>query len=559
MVRHAPTFSTDSAASRSWLTGAKVALLFGLLAPMIDVQAKQTAPLNEIERGRRIYMEGILSSGKPLQGKRLGTVSVEGATAACQNCHRQSGMGSLEGNVVAPPIGSHFLFAQKEDQPLAIVDIRQASNIIRPHAPYNETSFAKALQDGINVMGKKMNPLMPHYALDKQDRKALMAYLKQLSADNSPGVTDDGLEFAVIVAPGVATAERDAMLTMVQKIFTQRNTSLHSHSGQMKMPLDLVPRKPRTWRISAWELKGEPSTWAEQLQAYYDKKPVFAVVGGMANGTWEPVNAFCSEKKLPCLLPHASVVPDQPGFYNLYFSHGVALEASVLAKHLGSSGDKQPQRVVQVYREDAAGLAGSSALDQALKAGNIKLESRKLASLEASEIQAQLKDLQAGDDLMLWLSPEDLTAVAKAIPTITADKVYVSGFLAKDNYAFVPETWTNLRVIYPYELGNQRQQNMGTVGEWLMTYAIPTVNEPMQSELYFNMLFLTDLISQLLDNFYRDYFVERAEDMLSWGSNVSPYPHLSLSRGQRYASKGAYIAKSSASGELVAETDWIVP
>jgi hypothetical protein len=53
--------------------------------------------------------------------------------------------------------------------------------------------------------------------------------------------------------------------------------------------------------------------------------------------------------------------------------------------------------------------------------------------------------------------------------------------------------------------------------------------------------------------------LERAEDMLSFGTNFSPYPRLSMSRGQRYASKGAYIAKLSEDGELVVETDWIVP
>jgi hypothetical protein len=64
-------------------------------------------------------------------------------------------------------------------------------------------------------------------------------------------------------------------------------------------------------------------------------------------------------------------------------------------------------------------------------------------------------------------------------------------------------------------------------------------------------LFLTDLTSQMVDNFYRDYLIERAEDMLSVGSNVSIYPHLGLSAGQRFASKGAYIAKLDSAGRLI--------
>ena len=87
--------------------------------------------------------------------------------------------------------------------------------------------------------------------------------------------------------------------------------------------------------------------------------------------------------------------------------------------------------------------------------------------------------------------------------------------------------------------------------EWLKTWQLPLVNEAFQSEVFFNLLFLTDITSQMLDNLYRDYMVERAEDMLSLGSNVSAYPHLSLARGQRFASKGAYISRFAPDGKLV--------
>ena len=63
----------------------------------------------------------------------------------------------------------------------------------------------------------------------------------------------------------------------------------------------------------------------------------------------------------------------------------------------------------------------------------------------------------------------------------------------------------------------------------------------------------------MLDNLYRDYLVERAEDMLSTGSNVSAYPHLGLARNQRFASKGAYIAKLTPDGKLMPDSEWIIP
>ena len=49
--------------------------------------------VDELEQGRRLYQEGILSSGAKLKGVRFDKTVVEGEAAACTKCHRKSGMG----------------------------------------------------------------------------------------------------------------------------------------------------------------------------------------------------------------------------------------------------------------------------------------------------------------------------------------------------------------------------------------------------------------------------------------------------------------------------------
>ncbi len=138
---------------------------------------------------------------------------------------------------------------------------------------------------------------------------------------------------------------------------------------------------------------------------------------------------------------------------------------------------------------------------------------------------------------------------------------------------------------------------------------LPLVDEAMQSEAYFALNFLTDTVSEMLNNMYRDYLMERAETMLSkreggkaeqeardrlflgrtgdmerkYGERTAPpgtrvtiqphagsavksegttiYPRLSLGPGQRFASKGGYIVRfaSPEDVKLIAESDWIIP
>ena len=85
------------------------------------------------------------------------------------------------------------------------------------------------------------------------------------------------------------------------------------------------------------------------------------------------------------------------------------------------------------------------------------------------------------------------------------------------------------------------------------------MNEKFQAEVFFNLVFLSDITMHMLDNYYREYLVERTEDMLAESTNVTAYPRLSLGPHQRFASKGAYIVKLDAAGKLIADSDWIVP
>jgi len=68
-------------------------------------------------------------------------------------------------------------------------------------------------------------------------------------------------------------------------------------------------------------------------------------------------------------------------------------------------------------------------------------------------------------------------------------------------------------------------------------------------------------LEHLGENFSRDFFIERIEDMMENASNPGVFPHLSLGPGQRFASKGCYIVKLSdrAKGGLEAVSDWISP
>jgi cytochrome c553 len=576
------------------------ALLAGLLATSMTSLA-QTAEDPLVEQGRRIYVDGVLPSGEALQAVRAGGVKAAGGAVACVNCHRKSGMGEVEGDLQVRPITGNYLFHIGHKN-MATMDPRIGKRMNQAHEAYTDATLARAIREGINSNGTQMNELMPRFELADADMQALQAYLKQLSHAWSPGVTDKTIRFATVVAPGVDPARRKVFLDMLQAAVAQKNGSTAPGHRHMVSPAEMLGVTERTWILDVWELSGPPQTWGAQLDAYYQKAPVFALISGLSETTWAPVAEFCERNRIPDWFPSVDLAP-APGQYTLYFSRGVAMEAEVLAKMLRSGGNK-PQRLVQVFRDDDVGRGAAAALSKAMDGSGIVVEDRALGA--GTSPARALDGLNVRQDaVMLWLPGADLAKLAQASPPKLP--LYASGRLLRDA---VPQgAWrTSLRLIYPYQLPERRDANLAMFHTWMDVRRFAKVDEAMQDEAFFALSYLTLTISEMLDNLYRDYLIERSENMLSlqektrsvdetrmravaghpgamiehYGAQTSPegihretldrmtsvkneqtgtsiYPHLSLGAGQRFASKGAYVVRFDGSGKMVADSDWIVP
>ena len=577
-----------------------------------DAQSVVTSP-DQVEMGRRIYNDGILSSGAMMTGTRFGKSLVSGAEATCVNCHRRSGMGQVEGDILVPPINGNYLYATSKDKQIAIMDPRVSKMFNQSHDPYTDATFATAVNQGINNQGREMHMAMPRYALDEMDRKALTAYLSQLSSQWSPGVSEDLIRFATVITPEVDPVRRKAFIDMLQTIVHQKNgstlTAKSPHTRHhMTSAAELILGTERKWELNIWELQGEPETWAKQLEEFYQKQPVFALLSGLSHSTWQPVHDFCDHEQVPCWFPSVDIAAKPQSQYAFYFSGGVLLEAEVLATHLLSS-KHLPKHLIQIYREDDAGLAASQELIRLLEGSSIKVESRALPkSSPADSLSHALAGIKSSDAVMFWLREDDVAELTKLKPFPAVSK-YFSSRLAQPERAALSKKWkTNSHFVYLYELPENRKLNLDYFYVWMNSRHFVTVDEPMQTEVFFAANFMTDTLSEMLNNLYRDYLLERSETMINKREGIKSeqetrdrfslgkkgdlekrhgtkfadesvrvqivsqtnnaavshgttmYPHLSLGPEQRFASKGGYIVRFSDKGDkLVDESGWIVP
>jgi hypothetical protein len=567
-----------------WRTVA--ALLLGVLFAAGAEPRVRPLPRAALTAAETLYREGVLPDGSPLRGERKGSEPVEGQAAACANCHRRSGFGVEEGRIVIPPINGKYLFREGTIEAAAMA--HPGSEALTPRrSRYTSETLARAIREGTDPDGRKLDYLMPRFALDDPTMTLLISYLRELSTHPAPGAITDVLQFATVVTPDADPKKRDAMLDVLNHFFGNKNAFYRGADPPLESERRIHFRVLRRWQLHVWELQGAPETWEAQLEQDFKADPVFAVLSGVGGRTWAPVHEFCERHEIPCLMPNVDLpVVDEKAFYPVYFSRGVLLEADVMARRLstpppdsspsargtdpGGVGppppepDTQrpiPRRIVEIFRPDDIGAPAARALAAALAPSGAQAMLRELkAKSPARELATLLREAKDADALVLWLRPADLGALPEraAFP----GPVLVSGLMGGLERAPLPASWrSTARLSYPFALPAQRIIAMDYPLGWFKIQNIAVNDERTQTDTYLACSILAEAASTMLDNFVPDYLIERVEVELSHRIINGYYPRLGLAPGQRFASKGAYFVRliEPAGTRVVADGDWLVP
>ena len=205
-----------------------------------------------------------MSSGQPLEAFSYGGVHLEGAAAACQNCHRHSGLGSRQGRSLIPPITGRYLYRSLSPTGDEL-DVPFVEGMRVRRAPYTDATLARAIREGIDSDGQPLKAPMPSFELGDADMAALIEYLKNLDQRRVPGVTDTVLHLATIITPDADPLKRQGMLAVLEQYFAERNARQMSPAPGLRSKRLVHFMVHRFWELHVWELQGPEATWAEQL------------------------------------------------------------------------------------------------------------------------------------------------------------------------------------------------------------------------------------------------------------------------------------------------------
>ncbi len=525
-----------------------------------------------LKLGEMMYRRGVLPSGEPMRALVQEDIEVDGTMFSCESCHLRSGMGSIEGTVVTLPTCGSWLY-----KPLVGREMKRQSEERLPHwlnpppfrKAYTDRLVARAIWAGKDPDDRELSWVMPRYKMSTRDMEILVYYLKNLSSEFSPGVDGKTLKFATVIGDDVSPEDREAMLGPLEVIVNDHNGQMrHEERRARHGPFNMEERYSfyRRFSLAVWELRGPRDTWPAQLEEHYRREPVFALLGGISGGDWTPIHRFCERNKIPCIFP----ITDYPAisasdWYTLYFSKGYYQEGAAAARFLRRRQDLARNiPVVQVYR---AGPAGREAA-RGFREARVTMELAPPVDVELAQDQplgepfwGRLVAEHAGAVVVLWLAGGDLDGVERLGEEPRPPLVMASATLLGDAPSVLPAAIRDIAyVTHPLSFPKDEERSRLVTRRWLQSKGLPVTNFEIQSKMYFLGWMLAGMVKSMRDDFYRDYFLERVDMMRDQYYSIAVYPRLSFGPGQRYASKGCYVARV-ADGDppaLEAASEWVI-
>jgi len=520
-----------------------------------QAETKQAATKDDlVAAGQRLYLGGLGVSGEPIRATVQGDVPLSGTQVTCQSCHGRSGMGTIESGRIPPSIAGPWLFNP---------DIRTRTQRQRP--AYTAKTLARAVRDGIDAAGKPLDPLMPRFQLGDRDLVALTAYLRQLGATLSPGSDTHSLRVATVIAGDVDPVLERAELDVIETYIAARN-----RGGPQRLRGGHFPHDEkeiyREWSHDIWRVSGPPETWRTQIEKFYRKQPVFALIGGLSSGSWQPVHDFCKAQRMPCILPDVDLPPDDVSdFYSFYFSRGLLLEADVIASVLQSKNIGANVLSIMDSGNDHS-IAAATALEQALKKMGAHVRTLDIRTSPQTPLAKVAGNNTSA--IVLWLNAIGMQQLFQLATGSESESppLFVSATLLADNREGanrkgaggdnLPATLrSRAQIVQLTALPNEPDPALRRYLAWAHVQKVTVKEERHQALAYFACMVFAEGVKHTGLYLSRDYVLDLLNHSSKLTAYLPLYTHGGITPWQRVLSRGGYLIDVSGRSKPI----WVVP
>jgi ABC-type branched-subunit amino acid transport system substrate-binding protein/cytochrome c553 len=502
---------------------------FGFLLLLLFISsAWSNARSNDEHAGRRLYLEGITPSGEPLRALiGYGQTPLSGQAVACGNCHGADGKGRAEGGVLPAQIDwDELTKSYGHTHPGG-----------RRHGPFSETSFRRAVNEGLDPAGNRLDWAMPRYALSRGDAEVLIAHLKRLGEERAPGVGEARLRIGTILPEAKrvppAGAMRAALAAYVEKV--NRAGGLHQRKLELVVAGDYREARER-----------------------FGKEPVFALVSPFEPEHDDELRALVEETRLPvvgALTGAAATVPDRDSLVFRVVA-GLAEEAAVLVDFAAQrAGNARLRGAVVASGAPADEVAAQAALRRcaARSCGDLARVGWYAARFDAEAAVRSLKE-ERRQQLFFFGAQEEferlLEVAASAADSSWRPSIHAAGSLARAALAARERFPGEIFLVFPTPPAGRAMQ------ELRREFSLPAQYQAAQQTTLAAAAVFVEGLRRAGRDLSRERFVQALESL----NNYEPGgfgPPVSFGPDRRNGVRGGYVVAVERGRGIVPASSWM--
>ena len=380
-----------------------------------DAAEKPRTLTPQERRGKALYLRGSSSTGREITAA-IGEIEVPASTMTCAGCHGVRGEGKTEGGVTAGELTwDHLTKSYGHTHPSG-----------RKHGPFNESSFIRSVVNGTDPAGNELLVAMPRYRMPAEDMADLIAYLKRITTDRDPGLTETSMKVGTVLPSTGALAETGAAMKDVLNAYFD---DLNSRGGIYNRKIEL--------RVA--DAGSDAAATSANARRLIQNEQVFAMIGGISAGADAEIAALAREEEIPFIGP--STLWPQTGSplnrYVFYLLPGVAEQARALVNFAAAKPELLKSRVALVYAEGGLTATAAAAVEAQVKESGWTAPVAKHAytrgRFDAAQIVRQLKQENANVIFFLGTDGDDLKLINEAEAIGWTPNVFLLGVLTARN------------------------------------------------------------------------------------------------------------------------------
>lgn len=493
-------------------------------------------------RGKQIYLTGHSPSGSAIAARvGKGLVEAPGSAMPCVNCHGDDGLGRPESGIIPSNVTWGYLTTS--------YGLRHRDG--RTHPAYTEETAARAIVDGIDPDGNRLDTAMPRYSLSKDDLADLLAYLTVLESDMDVGLTATSIRVGTILPVTGALADIGREMKAIMMAYFQ---DINAHGGIYHRTLEL--HVADTSDISTATIAN-----ANEL---IRRQQVFAMVGAFTATVDREIAGLAETHAIP-LVGSLTLFPQDDRAVNrftFYLFTGVREQLRALADYAARTLRLTNPRVAIVHPVGAIYTQIADAIEQQGKRFGWNSGVRRAYGPGQFEAVPLVENLHNGgiDVLFFAGSGAELKAVMReAEKRGWAPYIFLSGSLiSKDIFDAPASLSPKIFLAYPTLPSDQTEAGATELRELYRRHHLSTRHQVAQLSAYSAAKILVEGIKRAGRDLSRDKLIAVLEGLYEFDTGLTP--RITYGRNRRIGAMGAYIVTIDLQNtRFVPVGGWIAP